>query len=419
MRPVTPRGFRDVLPTEAAEREALVAALGAAFSAWGYEPVETPVAERLDALEAAAGPLQGTAFRLLDLDGELLALRPDMTMPIARLAASRLGSAPGPHRFRYAADVFREHESLRGQLRQFTQVGVELIGEAGAAADAEVVALLVDGMRAAGLGRFTVAVGTVAVLSAIVEAAGASEQWAREVFSAAHDGNFVELENLASVQGIAPAAARALREVPRIRGGAEAIAAAREASAGCGCESALDELAQTFSLLDAAGVSEFVMADFSVMRSFDYYTGVVFEAYAPGLGVPVAGGGRYDGVLARFGAPQPAAGFALGLERLAIALVDLRSAPVGLPLDAVIGGEPAAALAAARTLRDAGWRVARSARAGLDLVREADALGAAEALLAEKTAIVRLDRAGEPAVPLGMPVPPPPSASWAEGGERR
>jgi ATP phosphoribosyltransferase regulatory subunit len=418
MRPVTPRGFRDVLPAEAAEREALVAVLGEAFSAWGYAPVETPVAERLDALEAAAGPLQGTAFRLLDLDGELLALRPDMTMPIARLAGSRLASTPGPHRFRYAAEVFREHESLRGQSRQFTQVGVELIGEAGAAADAEVIALLADGLRAAGLARFTVAVGTVAVLAAIVEAASASEEWAREVFSAAHEGNFVELERLAVQQGVAPAAARALREVPRLRGGAEAIAAAREATADCGCEAALDELTQTFSLLEAAGVSEFVIADFSVMRSFDYYTGVVFEAYAPGLGVPVAGGGRYDGVLGRFGAPQPAAGFALGLERLTIALVEAQAAPGVRPLDAVIGGEPGDALGAARVLREAGWRVARSARAGLDLVREAYALGAAEALLAQNGAIVRLDRAGEPAVPLGAPIPAPPSATWAEGGDR-
>jgi ATP phosphoribosyltransferase regulatory subunit len=97
------------------------------FAAWGYGLVETPVVEDLSALEAAAGSLEGTAFRLIDLDGRLLALRPDMTVPIARLVASRLSASEGPHRFRYAAEVFREHESLRGQSRQFTQVGVELV----------------------------------------------------------------------------------------------------------------------------------------------------------------------------------------------------------------------------------------------------------------------------------------------------
>ena len=141
------------MPLEAAEREVLERRLGDVFSAWGYGLVETPVVERLDALEAAAGPLEGTAFRLVDLDGRLLALRPEMTVPIARLVASRMAEQPGPHRLRYAADVFREHESLRGQARQFTQVGVELLGASGPAADAEVVALLVEALAAAGLER--------------------------------------------------------------------------------------------------------------------------------------------------------------------------------------------------------------------------------------------------------------------------
>ncbi len=337
--------------------------------------VETPVVERLDALEAAAGSLEGTAFRLVDLDGRLLALRPDVTVPIARLVASRLAGQPGPFRLRYSADVFREHESLRGQSRQFTQVGVELVGAAGPAADAEVVALLVEALRASGLAGFSVAIGTVAVLQGIVDAAGASAAWGREVLSAAHDRNLVELDRLASAPGVSTDAARALRAVPRIRGGREAIAACREAAAGCGCEAALDDLEATLALLEAAGVADSVTVDFSVMRSFDYYTGLVVEAYVPGLGVSLGGGGRYDGVLAAFDAPMPAAGFALGLERLSIALVEQGAQPATRGLDAVLGGAPADALAAAARLRAAGWRVALSARSGLELVREADRLG--------------------------------------------
>jgi len=417
MRPVTPRGFRDVLPAEAAERDALERALGEIFSAWGYGPVETPVVERLDAVEAAAGPLEGTAFRLVDLDGRLLALRPDMTVPIARLVASRMAGQPGPHRLRYSADVFREHESLRGQARQFTQVGVELIGAAGPAADAEVVALMVEALAATGLSGFNVAIGTVAVLQAIVDSAGAPAAWGAAVFSAAHDRNFVELERLAREPGITSDAARALREVPRVRGRREAISACREAAAGCGCDAALDDLDATVALLDAAGVSGSVSVDFSVMRSFDYYTGFVVEAYVPGLGVPLGGGGRYDGVLAAFDAPMPAAGFALGLERVSIALLEQGCEPITRGLDAVLGGEPAAALAAAARLRAAGWRVALSARSGLELVREADRLGAVEALAATSARIVRLDRAGEPAAPLGDPPPYAPTTSWAEDGE--
>jgi ATP phosphoribosyltransferase len=416
MRPVTARGFRDVLPAEAAEREAVTRAIAEVFSAWGYGLVETPVAEDLSALEAAAGSLEGTAFRLIDLDGRLLALRPDMTVPIARISASRLGGTPGPHRFRYAAEVFREHESLRGQSRQFTQVGVELVGAAGPAADAEVVSLFVEALDAAGLPEFTVAVGTVAVLNALVAAAGAPAAWGEAVLAAAHDRNLVGLDGLAREASNSDVAA-ALSAVPRIRGGREAIAACRVATAGLGCDDALDELDATWELLGVAGVIDRVRVDFSVMRSFGYYTGFVAEAYAPGLGVPLGGGGRYDGVLAAFDAPAPAAGFALGLERVVIALVEQGAQRAVRGLDAVVGGEPAAALAAARTLREAGWRVTLSARTGSELVAEATRLEAVEALYADESRVVRLDRAGQLALPLEQPVPYPPTLTWAQGGD--
>ena len=186
------------------------------------------------------------------------------------------------------------------------------------------------------------------------------------------------------------------------------------------CAAGLDvgALAETLELLGRASVAEEVTLDFSVMRAFDYYTGLVIEAYAPGLGVPLGGGGRYDGVLGRFGMPAPAAGFALGLERLCIALVEQEASLAVRGLDAVLGGEPAEAFAAARALRAAGWRVVLSERTGLELVREADRAGAVEALWATGGGVVRLDRAGEPAAPLEEPVPYPPTLTWA-GGEAR
>ena len=417
MRPATPRGFRDVAPAEAAERELVLGRLADAFSAWGYDRVETPVVERLDVLEAAAGPLEGTAFRLVDLDGRLLALRPDLTLPIARLAASRLNPQATPLRLRYAAEAFREHESLRGQARQFTQVGVELIGAGGPEADAEVIAVLVEALRASGLARFHVAVGSVAVFAAIIDAAGMGEDWGAAVFRAAHERNLVELDRLAAAPGVLADAARALREVPRIRGDRDATVDCRRATAGCGCERVLDEFERMWLLLEAAGVASNVTADFSVMRSFDYYTGVVFDAYAPGFGVTLGGGGRYDGVLAKFGSGAPAAGFALGLERLSIALVEQGVALPVRALDAVIGGDAADALAAAARLRDAGWRVALSSEEGAELVAEARDRQAIEALVARGERIIRLDRAGEPAQPLPDAIPYAPSATWAREGD--
>lgn len=422
MRPITPRGFRDVLFQEAAERDALAASLCKAFQAWGYRMVDTPAVEEATVLEAGMGPLEGTAFRMVDLDGRLLALRPEMTVPIARLAVSRLRAETPPVRIGYSAEVFREEASLRGQARQFTQAGVELIGAWGPAADAEVISLLVETLRASGLTDYVVAVGTVAVLNDLLRAADAPPAWAAEVMTACHDRNLVELDTLVAQSGLPAAIADALTGVPRLRGGREVIDRARELAGACGCADALDGLEVTWDLLDAAGVADRVTLDLGVLRDFGYYTGIVLEAYAPGLGVPLGGGGRYDGLLAAFDHPAPAAGFALGLDRVHIALAEQGAVPRTRGIDAVLAGEPAAAFSAARELRDAGWRVWLSAaRDGRDAVAEATELDAPETLLAEADGtVVRLDRDGEPALPLGRPLPEPPTRTWAapKGGAR-
>jgi len=358
MRPATPRGFRDVLPREAAERAAVVAAVLSAFSGWGYDRVETPVVELAETLEAAASGLAGTAFRLFDVDGSLLALRPEMTVPIARLAASRLGDEARPVRLCYAAEVFREHESLRGQPRQFTQVGVELLGATGPAADAEVVAVLAEALAASCLRDFTIALGTVAVLQSILDASQAPEAWRASVLEALHQRNLVEVDRLAGAQGLPPEVSAALAAVPRIRGGAEAIERCRTYADACGCASVLDDLSLTWSLVTSVVSEERLVVDFGVMRGFDYYTGLVVEFYAPEVGVPLGGGGRYDGVLAAFGAPSPAAGFAIGLERLMIALVEQAAVIAVAPEPRLVSGSPAEAFVEAAKLRASGVRIA-------------------------------------------------------------
>ena len=401
-----------MLAGESAERRAIARALESCFESAGYGLVETPVLEASRTLEAGAGSsLEGRALFVQDTDGSLLALRPEMTVPIARLVAARLGDVPGPKRLGYVADVFREQASLRGQARQFTQAGVELVGVAGPAADAEVVTVLVAALEASGLDDFTVAVGTVAVLRALLEATGATETWRRDVLTAAHRRDLVEFSRLVSEAGLDPALERALLEVPRVRGGSEALDRCRALVEPCGCGAAVDDLADTVALLDAAGVSDRVLVDFGVMRDFDYYTGLVLEAYAPGLGVPLGGGGRYDGVLATFDAPAPAAGFALGIERLHIALADQGRLPVVRGVDAVVGG-PAGGdvFSACARLRAAGWRVVPAIDAArADLPRIALEAGAMSALWAQGSSLGVLspDGALDGALnPADLPEPP-------------
>jgi ATP phosphoribosyltransferase len=422
-RPVTPRGFRDVLFDEAGERAAVTAAVSDSFARYGYRAVETPAVEEYATFQTGGGAsLEGTAFRMVDLDGSLLALRPEMTLPIARLAASRLAGDAGAQRLCYSADVYREQASLRGEARQFRQLGVELLGVNGAASDAEVVCVLVDALTASGLADFTVGIGTVAVLRALIAAAGAGPEWAEALLAAAHARNLVAFDATSFATGVPAPVGEALRTVVRIAGGRDAIAECRRAAGAVGCAGSLDELERVWDLLEAAGTADRVRVDFGILRSFDYYAGLIVEAYAPGLGLPLGGGGRYDDVLASFGSPMPAAGFALSLERVMIALTGQGVSVPVRGLDAVVGGAPEEVARVAARLRSRGWRVRMSAAAGPAAIeREAREAAAACWLVAGEPMARRTPDGG----PFALdPVPEPPGcaadatvdAAAAEGG---
>jgi ATP phosphoribosyltransferase regulatory subunit len=324
MLPTTPRGFYDVLPSEARWREYLTNAMLKVCSSWSYAPIETPTLERLEVFERGGGSGVGT-LKLLDNDGDELVLRPDVTLPIARMVASRLQSVSEPLRFRYAQPVFREVEHLQGQTREFTQVGIEAIGIDGAYADAEVLLVLLEVLAASGLKDYQVNFCTVGVLSALLNKAVSSgavdEQWRADVLGACHASNQVELEVLCASANLDAQLASAIVKLTTLRGKGDAIAAARNLIEPLGAIDGLEDLACTWAVLDALGATEHAVIDFSVMCSFDYYTGLVFEAYADGCGRAIGSGGRYNAMLQTYGTSAPAAGFACVVELIMQALV--------------------------------------------------------------------------------------------------
>ena len=312
---VTPIGFRDILPDEALVREELTQRVASLLSEAGYAPIETPTLERMDAMNAA-GRIPGTTFKLFDATGELLALRPDVTMQVARMAASRLRFSEDAMRFRYTQRVFRDVD-IPSEAREMTQIGIECMGPAGADADAEVVGLLARALEATGLENFTIALGTVGVLRALLEACEAPGTWKNAVLGAYHASDFVALNKLCAQKDIPADYAQAICALPRIRGGREAIDAVRALVEPLGCVDGLDDFAATFDALAEDGLASVLLVDFSIMSSFDYYTGIVFEAYSPGMGELLGSGGRYDTMLEGLGAPaRPAAGFSFYLEQV-------------------------------------------------------------------------------------------------------
>jgi histidyl-tRNA synthetase len=318
-----PRGTRDYLPHECEERRAVLERIRSVFESYGYGEVVTPAFEHLELLVAKAGEeVVDQIYAFTDKAGRKLGLRFELTTPIARIVAENL-SLPKPIRFYYIQPVWRYEEPQRGRLREFWQAGVELIGVPGAVGDAEVLAVLINALRRAGLSSFKVHVNDRRLVEALLhwlgvppelvpsalrvidklEKRGVSyveDELARMVANRDRLKRFIELLSSDPLQAQLPS------ELP---------AAAREAV------DALEQLLQ--ELDDGYGLAEFVKPDLSVVRGLDYYTSLVYEAKTPLGGElgSVAGGGRYDDLIRLVGGPQmPATGMAIGVERLIEAL---------------------------------------------------------------------------------------------------
>jgi len=288
----TPPGTRDILPEEMRELRALEAALRAAFEQHGFGEVATPTIEYAEVLRRGDERYANAAYRFFDERGDLLAMRSDMTIPIARLVATRLQSEEPPFRLSYIAHAYRAVSPQRGQMREFTQAGVELIGAPAPEGTAEVVEVLSGALDTAGLNRAIVGLGDADLYSQLLAGLGVADEARTRI-----------LDRLA---------------LPGMRGSPEVLDHATELG-GEAVERATQRLRATYDALAARGVADRVQLDLGLLRDLGYYTGAILEVYDPALGHILGGGGRYDGLLARFGRELPAAGFALYLERLHVA----------------------------------------------------------------------------------------------------
>lgn len=318
MRHPIPPGTRDILPDEMRELRALQATLAGVFERFGYGEVATPTVEYDEVLARGDSAGAPAAHRFFDKDGELLAMRSDSTVPIARVVANRFAGAEPPLRFFYNARAYRAVRPQRGQMREFFQAGIELVGAGAPEGTAEVVEVLAAALDAAGLGRAVIGLGDAALYRQLLEELGVGEEERARILDllAVHD--LVGLEAELGALELSEAERTLLARVPTLRGGAEVLDQARELG-GEAVERAVERLAGTYEALAERGLSDRVALDLGLLRDLGYYTGAILEVYDPALGHVLGGGGRYDELMGRFGRPLPAVGFALYLERVHIA----------------------------------------------------------------------------------------------------
>jgi ATP phosphoribosyltransferase regulatory subunit len=353
-------GFRDLLPQEAEAVRAAQESLLAEMRRWGYRHVITPMVESTEVLELGLGAEQRRRlFKFTDARGEVVALVGERTVPVARLVAGKLRAAPLPLRLCYAGPVLSAVEGRFHQRRETYQVGAELVGARGAVADAEVIALAARCLEATGLRRYQVDVGHAEFFQGIMEAVKLPDAIKAGVRRALAARDFVALGELLEQTSLRSAEHELLLRFPALRGGPEILEAAGGLVRNRRSEWALTELARVRDLLEAHGLGEVVRLDLGAIRDFDYYTGIIFEGYGPDVGRPVAQGGRYDGLLARFGRPAAATGFVVQLD-LVWEMLQRSDRPPALPrLDAAVawtGAGLETALRLGSTLRLFGMR---------------------------------------------------------------
>jgi ATP phosphoribosyltransferase regulatory subunit len=314
-----------VLPDEMRELRRLHLALSEVFEGRGYGEVATPAIEYDEVLRRGDGRTTGSAYRFFDESGDLLALRSDMTVPIARLAASRYAGVEPPLRFCYLANAFRAVRPQRGQMREFVQAGVELIGASAPDGTAEVVEVLEAALDAAGLDRAVIGLGDADLFRQLLAELGVEGEARDSILERLAMHDLVGLEGeLSELEGIGDEQVATCVALSQLRGGHEVLDEARSLG-GAAVERATARIGETYEALEARGVAERVQIDLGLLRDLGYYTGAILEVYDPALGHVLGGGGRYDGLLKRFGLDLPAAGFALYVERLHIAQAEEES----------------------------------------------------------------------------------------------
>jgi ATP phosphoribosyltransferase regulatory subunit len=307
--------MRVLLPEEAASRRAISRKVLESFALHGFSLVTPPAFEFAEVLERGLGTLDPTdVLRFVEPEsGEVAALRPDVTPQIARMIATRLRGLPPPFRLCYEGTVLRRKSGRARKHRQIPQVGVELAGVSGPEGDLELLAVAAAALRGAGLEKFTIDIGDAGIVRALL--AGASPSDAERISQALARKDDAELEGFKDAPYI-----DLLRELARLHGGREAVSEGEKLLAGTPAAIAAARLAEVFDAASARGLGPHLTADLGEVRGFAYYTGPIFHLYAPGPGEAIGSGGRYDELLARFGVPMPAVGFALDLDLLSWAL---------------------------------------------------------------------------------------------------
>ncbi|WP_320967121.1 ATP phosphoribosyltransferase regulatory subunit [Hungatella sp.] len=317
----TPDGVRDIYGVECTRKAAIQNRILEIFHLYGYQDIETPTFEFFDIFHESRGSVKAKEmFKFFDRDNHTLVLRPDETPAIARCVTKYFTEEDMPLRLCYLERAFINNTSYQGRLKEAAQTGVELIGDDSSDADAEILAMVIRALKAAGLTEFQVELGEVDFFRGLLEEAGMDEEMEEKLRELIENKNYFGVEELVIEQPIPQELKDAFLKLPELFGSLEEIQAAREFTKKPRALRAIDRLEEVNRILEYYDLSEYVSYDLGMLSQYQYYTGIIFKAYTYGTGDYIVNGGRYDKLLVQFGKDAPAVGFGISVDDLMLAL---------------------------------------------------------------------------------------------------
>ena len=313
----TPDGVRDLTDLECAGKLDIQDRLRKVFHSFGFRDIETPAYEYFDVFGNEIGTTPSNElFKFFDRDGNTLVLRPDFTPSIARAAVRCYHPQSSPVRLCYQGDTFINHQDLRGRLKEQTQMGAELLGDASAEADAEMIAMAVEILRSAGLTEFQITLGNASFFELLSDEASLSDEMKETIRNLIMNKNMFGVEKLLLDVSLPQPLRDMFSQLSNLYGGREVLDRALGIWNGASSSRAILRLQEVYDLLCVYHLERYISFDLGMMSSYAYYTGIVFRGYTYGTGEAIVKGGRYDRLLGYFGSEAPSIGFVVVVQQL-------------------------------------------------------------------------------------------------------
>ncbi len=313
----SPEGVRDIYSKECENKRSLQKKLYAVLKQYGYQDIQTPTFEFFDVFSQEIGTIPSKElYKFFDREGNTLVLRPDFTPSIARCAAKYFSDQETTLRLCYSGSTFVNTLEYQGRLKESTEIGVECIGENSVELDGEMIAAMVELLKAAGLEEFQIEIGEVDFFKGLLEEAGVPDELAKNLRELISNKNLFEVEELLSGLPMKDEVKAIFLRMPELFGPMERIIELKQMTKNATSIQAVERLEALYEILKLYGVERYVTFDLGMLSKYKYYTGIIFRAYTHGSGEALVKGGRYDNLLGQFGKPAPSIGFVIDVDRL-------------------------------------------------------------------------------------------------------